>query len=63
MFKLDRQHVAMVAHGGRDLRSISTSGDNGMAGIESGFGDVNAQASANAGDEPNSLFTHGMSLS
>jgi hypothetical protein len=60
--ELDGQQVVVVAYPGRDLRSIAASGDNGVAGGQGGLGDVDPQASASAGDEPHSLFTHGMSL-
>ena len=52
----------MVAHRGRDLRSSAAGGDNGVAGGQGGLGDVDAQASASAGDEPNFFFSHDMFL-
>ena len=57
--ELDSQQVVVVAHCGRDLRSIAASGDDSMAGGQGGLGDVDAQASTSAGDEPHFLFTHG----
>ena len=52
----------MVSHRGRDLRSITASGDNGVAGGQGSLGDVDAQASPSAGDEPNIFSGHGMFL-
>ncbi len=60
--ELDGEQVVVVAHRGRDLRSITASGDNGVAGGQGGLGDVDPQASTSAGDEPHSLFIHGISL-
>jgi hypothetical protein len=60
--ELDGQQVVVAAHRGRDLRSIAASGDNGVAGGQGGLGDVDAQASTSARDEPHFLFTHDMSL-
>jgi len=48
----------VVTDRSRDLRSIATGGDNGVIGGQGGPGDVDAQASASAGDEPNFLFSH-----
>jgi len=48
----------VVTNRSRDLRSITTGGDNGVAGSQGGLGDVDPQASASAGDEPNFLFSH-----
>ena len=53
----------MGADRGRDLRSITASGDNGVAGSQDGLGDVDTQASASAGDEPNLFSSHVMFLS
>lgn len=54
--------VVVRSYCGPNFRSIATSGDNGVAGRQSGPGDVDAQASPSTGDEPHFLFTHGMSL-
>jgi hypothetical protein len=60
--EFDCQQVVVVAHRSRDLRSIAAGGDNGVAGGQGGLGDVDAQASTSAGDEPNLLFSHRMFL-
>ena len=60
--ELDGQHVVVVAHRGRDLRSIAASGDDGIACGQGRFGDIDSQASTSSGDEPYPLFTHGTSL-
>ena len=60
--ELDGQQVVVVAHRSRDLRRIAAGGDNGVAGGQGGLGDVDAQASTSAGDEPHFLFSHHMFL-
>jgi len=56
------QQVIVVAHRARDLGRIATAGDNDMAGGQGSLGDVDAQASTSAGDEPHLLFSHAMFL-
>jgi len=56
----DRQQAVVLAHRGRDFRRIAAGGDNGVAGGQSGLGDIGAQAPTRAGDEPNFLLGHGM---
>jgi hypothetical protein len=58
----DCQQVVVVAHRSRDPRGIATGGNNGVAGGQGGLGDIDAQTSTGAGDEPNFLFSHGMFL-
>jgi hypothetical protein len=52
----------VVTDRSRDLCSIATGGDNSVAGGQGSLGDVDAQTSASAGDEPNFLFSHDMFL-
>jgi hypothetical protein len=52
----------VVAQRSRDLRSIAAGGDNVVPGGQGRLGDVDAQASTSAGDEPNFLFSHDMFL-
>ena len=59
--ELDGQHVVVVAHRGRDLRSIAASGDDGIACGQGRLGDIDPEASTSSGDEPYPLFTHGTS--
>ena len=60
--EFDCQQAFVIAHCGRDLRSIAAGGDNGVAGAQGCLGDVDAQAPTSAGDEPNLLLSHGMIL-
>jgi len=47
---------------GAEERRIAASRDNSVPGGHGSLGDVDAQASTGAGDEPHFLFTHGMFL-
>ena len=60
--ELDGQQVTVVADRRRDLRRVAAGGDDGVAGGQGGLGDVNAQATACAGDEPNLPVGHWMFL-
>jgi len=52
----------VIAHCGRNFRSIAARGDNGVTSAQGCLGDVDAQAPTSAGDEPNLLLSHGMIL-
>ena len=58
--ELHGEQVVVVADRRRDLRGIAAGGDDGVAGGQGGLGDVDAQATARAGDEPNLLVSHAM---
>ena len=60
--ELDAQQVVVVSDRRRDLPGVAAGGDDGVAGGQCGLGDVDAQATACAGDEPNLLVNHGMLL-
>jgi hypothetical protein len=46
----------------RDLSGVAAGGDYGVARVQGGLNDVNAKATACAGDEPNLVVSHGMLL-
>jgi hypothetical protein len=46
------------ADGGNDRLGVAAGGDDGVAGSQSGLGDVDAQAAAGTGDEPDLLVTY-----
>src|SRR6185503_20614276 len=60
--EFDCQQIIAPAEYSRDLCSIATGGDDGVAGGQGRFGDIDAQTSASAGNEPNFLFRHDMFL-
>src|SRR5580658_8334769 len=61
--ELDCQQVVLVANRSRDFDGLATGGDHRMTSGQCCLGNVEAQATARAGDEPNLLIGHGMSFS
>ena len=55
--ELDGQEVILLAEAAVTSRAAG-GGDDGVAGREGGLGDVDAHATAGAGDEPNLLVSH-----
>ena len=60
--ELHGQQVVVFADRRRDLPGVAAGGDDGVAGLQCGLGDIDAQATACAGNEPNLLVSHGMFL-
>ena len=60
--ELHGQQVVVVAERRGDLLGVAAGGDDGVAGGQRSLGDVDAQAAACAGDEPNLPVLHGMLL-
>jgi hypothetical protein len=58
----DGQEVIVLAQGGGDGLGVAGGGDHGVAGRERRPGDVDAHATAGAGDEPNLLVSHQTAL-
>ncbi len=56
--ELDGQQVVVLAEGRGDGVGVAGGGDHRMAGGQCGLGDVDAHATAGAGDEPNLLVSH-----
>ena len=56
--ELDRQEVVVFSDRRADLLGVSSGGDDRVTSGQRGLGDVDPQAAAGAGDEPDLLVTH-----
>ena len=60
--ELDGQEVIVLAHGRCDRVGVAGSSDYSVTGLQCRLGDVDAHATAGAGDEPHLLLTHATAL-
>jgi hypothetical protein len=56
--ELDGQQVVVGAEHGADPLGAAAGGNDGVTGSERGLGEVDAHATAGAGDEPDLLVSH-----
>jgi hypothetical protein len=60
--ELDGQQVVVLAQGLCDSAGVTGGGDDGLAGLQCGPGDLGTHAAAGAGDEPHLLLSHATAL-